>query len=272
MCKPESKRIECPAPAVAAPARVHGSAEEYEEFNHTIDTDTRFADLEPERLTEWWRVGFWDQHKGHPHNALLAVERTLKWRKEYGWYTLLHEDFSAECATGKLYFHGRDEAGNPVLVWRFSRHRGSGGEPVVIERTVRFVVWTMAKAIEEGLIKKQATFLMDRVDATSENAEGVAFIRALIQTLQVNMPEVVYKMCIFPSNLIIWSVWKLAKPFLDPKMVNKVAICGSGEYKKVLAEFIPDDQLAKRYGGSSRDPYDEVGGGDSAVDLSHGKE
>ncbi|KAJ3044154.1 hypothetical protein HK097_001574 [Rhizophlyctis rosea] len=240
--------------SMKVPVRTKGTDADYATF--TAELERRFQDLEVSKLSEWWRVMFFDQHRGDVESALKAIERTLKWRQSYGWYNLPNEDFSAELSAKKLYFHGLDKAGNPVLVWRFSRHISSNGDPAAIDRIVRFVVWTMAKAIEEGTITRQATFMMDRIGSTGENNEGIALIRTLINTIQVNMPEVVHKMVIFPTNMLIHSMWRLAKPFLDSRMVDKVVMCSEKEVTNTLLTIIDSNELAQRYGGTSVDPND----------------
>lgn len=131
------------------PQRLHGSDDGYKEFNQQLETDPRFQGLEVEKLSEWWRIMFYDTHRGNIESGLRAVERSLKWRQAYRWYKLPEEDFSAEVATGKLYFHKTDKEGNPVLMWRMSRHEASK-DADGIERTVRFLIWTMEKAIRKG--------------------------------------------------------------------------------------------------------------------------
>ncbi|KAJ3037991.1 hypothetical protein HDV00_001194 [Rhizophlyctis rosea] len=236
------------------PVRVHGTDEDFASFNTQLEE--RFKDLEVEKLSQWWRIGFFDQHRGDTESALKAIERTLKWRQSYGWYNFPKEDFSAEQATKELYFHGRDNAGNPVLVWRFARHISSNGDSAAIERFVRFIIWTIAKAIEEGLVTRQATFVMDRLGSGSNNNEGIALIRTLISTMQVNMPEVIHKMVIMPTNMLIHSIWRLAKPFLDPRMVDKVILCSEKDVTKTLLSIIDKSELPKRYGGESVDVND----------------
>ncbi|RKO83025.1 hypothetical protein BDK51DRAFT_50359 [Blyttiomyces helicus] len=132
-------------------SRTYGTAEGFEEFEDRLGTDARFAGLGAEKLSAWWRIAFYDTHRGNLDSALKAVERTLKWRMEYNWDSLETEDFSEEIKSGKLVFRGKDKEGNPILNWRLCRHKASA-TPEELERNVRFIAWTMAKGIREGSV------------------------------------------------------------------------------------------------------------------------
>lgn len=71
---PNANRLASP---LTPPVRLHGTDAAFASFEQCLATDTRFDGLEPERLTLWWRVMFFDQHKGNCESALKAVERTL---------------------------------------------------------------------------------------------------------------------------------------------------------------------------------------------------
>jgi hypothetical protein len=52
-------------------------------------------------------------------HCLTAVEKTLRWREEYGWYRFPQEDFTREIAAGKCYFLNKDKNGCPIMYWRW---------------------------------------------------------------------------------------------------------------------------------------------------------
>ncbi|KAJ3075743.1 hypothetical protein HK102_005543 [Quaeritorhiza haematococci] len=199
------------------------------------------------------RPQFYDGYRGDMDHTLKAIEKTLAWRKEYGWYTLSEEDFSEDVKTGKCYFFGKCKEDSPVLYWRMSRHIAVKN----VDRTVRFIVWTMEKALREGIVTDRVTVVIDRMDATSENIEGIHFFRLLASTFQTHFPELLQKIFIFPSNWLLWTVWNVAKPFLDATVVAKISILGPKEYQSVIHQQIGKENLPQRYGGEGVDPYDE---------------
>ncbi|KAI9009654.1 CRAL-TRIO domain-containing protein [Gaertneriomyces semiglobifer] len=231
--------------------RLFGTEEDFRDFQSRLIGEPRFKDLDVDRLTEWWQIMFFDTHRGKTDAACDAIERTLKWRNAYGWYNLVNEEFNEETRSGKLYFHKQDKEGNPVMIWRMSRHEASKSSAAV-DRTVRFMIWTMEKAIREGRV----TIILDRLETGSNNNEGIQFIRSAVTNIQTNLPEIIHKVVIFPTNFILLGVWKVAKTFLDPRVVGKVMFCTSGDYQQVLTEIIDVDSLPKRYGGSADDPLD----------------
>ncbi|RKO91224.1 CRAL-TRIO domain-containing protein [Blyttiomyces helicus] len=101
------------------------------------------------------------------------------------------------------------------------------------------------------------TLLVDKVDATNDNIEGVYFFRSLTSILQTHFPEMLQRIMIFPTNWLLFTVWKVVKPFLDPQVQEKVSLLGPKEYKAALLDKIPASCLPERYGGTSVDPTDE---------------
>lgn len=126
--------------------------------------------------------------------------------------------------------------------------------------TLRFGIKSILNSFDSSrLIKRKVTVILDRLDITSDNNEGIQFIRSAITNIQTNLPEIIHKVVIFPTNMVLYAVWKVAKNFLDPRVVGKVALCGNKEYKETLGDIIDPHNLPMRYGGKSVDPLDEPG-------------
>ncbi|KAJ3020407.1 hypothetical protein HKX48_000815 [Thoreauomyces humboldtii] len=229
---------------------VFGTQENYELFRTRVRECPKFAMLGAAKLTDWWITKFFDGARGNPQEAYRMLEKTLQWRIEYKYDSLLTEDFSADQKTGKLYYHNRAKDGSPVLIWRISRHKV---DPKLVEHTVRFITYTMVKGIMDGTISSRTTLLVDRLGSNSDNVESIAFFRSLTSVLQTHFPEMLQRIIIFPTNWLLWTVWKVVKPFLDTTVVERISLVGPKEYKQTLADVIATENLSQRYGGSSVD-------------------
>ncbi|KAI8821290.1 CRAL-TRIO domain-containing protein [Fimicolochytrium jonesii] len=242
-----------------------GTQENYEAFRKHVREDPTFLKLRSQELTDWWLVKFFDGARGNTELALKMLERTLQWRIDYKYSSLRTEDFSADHATGKLYFHHFTKDSTPVLIWRICRHKA---DPKNVEHTVRFIVSFLEKGTREGIITSRLTLLIDRVGSVNENVEGIAFFRSLTHVLQTHFPEMLQRLVIFPTNWLLWTVWKVVKPFLDASVVERLSLLGPKEYKQVLQDLISAEHLSPRYGGTSVDWTEAVGGGGGHVEES----
>ncbi|KAI8904932.1 CRAL-TRIO domain-containing protein [Powellomyces hirtus] len=227
-----------------------GTQENYEIFRKRVRDDDKFVNLNVESVSDWWIVKFFDGARGNVDFAMKMLEKTLQWRIDYKWDSLTTEDFTADELTGKLYYHNTAKDGTPVLIWRISRHKA---DPKLVEHTVRFIVYMIVKGIKDGTIKSRITLLVDRIGSANENVEGIAFFRSLTYVLQTHFPEMLQRIIIFPTNWLLWTVWKVVKPFLDITVVEKVSLVGPKEYKQTLRDAIALENLSQRYGGTSVD-------------------
>ncbi|KAI9012936.1 CRAL-TRIO domain-containing protein [Gaertneriomyces semiglobifer] len=227
-------------------------------FKTRVRKDEGLKKLDIDRVTDWWLVKFWDGARGSGELAFTMLEKTMQWRKEYRWNSLATEDFSEDIKTGKLYYHKTAVDGTPVLIWRICRHKA---DAKMVDHTVRFIVWMMEKGIREGTITSRITLLIDRAGSGHENVEGVHFFRSLAHVLQTHFPEMLQRIMIFPTNWLLWTVWKVAKPFLDHTVVEKVSVLGPKEFKAELAKVLGDN-LPERYGGTC---YDWTDAGSASI-------
>ncbi|KAJ3195915.1 hypothetical protein HK101_010672 [Irineochytrium annulatum] len=202
-------------------------------------------------------------HKGNKEGALKQVGSTLDWREGYGWATLLDDDFSDLVATGKLCFFRKDKEGNPILVWRHSRHvpppKGDKS-PTAHERDIRYIVYVLETELR-GKEVDHLTIIIDRVGMSSANYD-TPLVKALLATFQQYYPERLARLFIFPKSMILSAGFNVAKVFLDAFTLQKVHILGEDDYKKALLTYIDPDCLFQRLGGTEIDPYE-----DAVVDM-----
>ena len=76
--------------------------------------------------------------------SIKRLEGTLKWRRDFGLYTLVTADHvEPEAVTGKEYIFGYDTRGRPAMYMWPSRQNTEESP-----RQIHFVFWIMERAIE----------------------------------------------------------------------------------------------------------------------------
>jgi hypothetical protein len=68
---------------------------------------------------------------------------------------------------------------------------------------------------------------------------------------QDNYPEMLGRIVIINAPVVFKAVWGLVKPYLNPRTISKIAICGS-DYLPELLEYVDADNLPEWLGGRSK--------------------
>jgi hypothetical protein len=134
--------------------------------------------------------------------------------------TVTKADCGEEFNCGKLYAHGVDKEGRPLLIWAARNNFAAERD---MDKTVKTMVWwveyTARKVLPSNISKY--TILMDRSEFKQENAD-MDLMKHVAATLQDMYPERVKRVIIHPADLIFYTIWNIAKWFLDPVTRDKV--------------------------------------------------
>lgn len=172
----------------------------------------------------------------------------LFWKKE-NW-PILKSSCLSELSKGKMYVHGTDKEGHPLLVYRACLNNANDRD---LEEMGKLVCWWMATALSVmPRDKSKITILIDRTDYESKNTD-YEFVKHLSPIMQNNFPERVYRVIVYPSGFIFYGLWNMIKWFLDPVTQSKVQpmLALSGVQQYIDNEYIPSSM-----GGGSDFTYD----------------
>eukprot|EP00349_Pseudokeronopsis_sp_Brazil_P006057 CAMPEP_0202966760 /NCGR_PEP_ID=MMETSP1396-20130829/11317_1 /ASSEMBLY_ACC=CAM_ASM_000872 /TAXON_ID= /ORGANISM="Pseudokeronopsis sp., Strain Brazil" /LENGTH=260 /DNA_ID=CAMNT_0049690993 /DNA_START=17 /DNA_END=799 /DNA_ORIENTATION=+ len=129
-------------------------------------------------------------------------------------------DCGNEFNPGKLYAHGTDKEGRPLLIWSVRNNIAAERD---MEKVVKLLVWwveyTARKLLPPNISKY--TLLMDRSCFKQENAD-LDLMKHVSATLQDMYPERVKRIVIHPADLVFYTLWNIGKWFLDPVTREKV--------------------------------------------------
>ena len=154
------------------------------------------------------------------------------------------ESCLGEILKGKVYVHGTDKEGHPLVHFRPKLNDADTRD---VEEMGRMALWwceVIFKQIPPSFSK--ATLLVNRTGGES-NAD-VPFIRLLAGVFQANHPERLYKAVIYPSGVVFWVLWNMLKHLADPVTQAKISpvLWQSG-----VKDTVPDEFIPKEIGGLS---------------------
>jgi hypothetical protein len=161
-----------------------------------------------------------------------------------------------ELKTGKLYLHGTDKEGHPLLVFQTSANVATVRDLEEAGRLIRYMTELVISRMPSN--KSKYTILIDRTNHTHANTD-TELTKYLSKALQDNFPERLHTCILYPSDFIFYSAWSVVKWFLDPVTRAKVSPCMrfSGVTYYIDPVFIPAQMGGESKYQFSTDDYPE---------------
>ncbi len=189
--------------------------------------------------------------RGGDHiKARQMMQDHMIWRADNP--PVLKETCFGELCKGKVYEHGKDKEGHPLVIYR---PRFNDPNQRDLDEMGRMVRW-WAEVIIAGMPPEisKCTILVDR---TGTSSPDIQFVRQFASVFQNNYPERVFRIIVYPGGLVFTGLWNVVKWFLDPVTQAKV--------KPVLTlagvqEFIDDEFIPVSMGGECDFEFDLSGG------------
>jgi len=186
------------------------------------------------------------------------LTKAHNWKAKHA--PVLKRDCLPELTTGKLYCHGTDREGRPLLIFRSCFHDANNRD---IETMARSVLWWAEIALRRLPDNKtKFTVIIDRDGAGMANGD-IEFIRTFASLFQDQFPERLYRCIVVPANVLFWSVWKVVSVFVHPVTREKVKTL---MFQSALSEYVDPEFIPVRLGGKCtyelnlndyEDPYSE---------------
>lgn len=117
---------------------------------------------------------------------------------------------------------------------------------------VQMHVMETARFISRSMGVDRCNYVLDlgKITVGSVNSMTLGFLRELVKMLQAYYPEIMRRMLIFNTGWVIMGAWKVLKPFIDPRVQDKIRFSNGPPNVKVLAEFMMADDVLPEYGGT----------------------
>jgi len=184
----------------------------------------------------------------HIDDATTLLTNHIKWIVEKQPDSITESMIANELKTGKLFWlPNKDKFGRNVLVFFAALHNPSERD---INETMNYIIYVLNKGFANmpANSDKQYLFLYDRLGFSRSHFD-MDMLKTVGAVLPNQFPETVGNVIILRANWLFWILWKIVKPFMEPKTSHKLAICNSNEVKQKLLEYFDEDSLWEFYGG-----------------------
>ncbi|KAI9025474.1 CRAL-TRIO domain-containing protein [Hyaloraphidium curvatum] len=181
--------------------------------------------------------------------AAKRLRATLEWRREFRPDLLDPDDVSHEATNGKMYVHGFDSEGRPII------HMLPRNETTkTYDRQLRYTVFCLelaVKAMPPGVSK--ICLLMDFVGMTMSKQPPMSVSKKVLDILQNHYVERLGLALVYEAPTIFSIFWRAISPFLDPATRAKIQFVNKGS--EVLRQSIPAELNEIQYGGTNTYTY-----------------
>ncbi|KAI9371829.1 CRAL-TRIO domain-containing protein [Aspergillus egyptiacus] len=204
-------------------------------------TDDERMFLTRECLLRYLRATKWNAPE-----AVARLQRTLTWRREYGFEKLTPDYISIENETGKQVLLGYDNNGRPCLYLLPSNQNTEKSD-----RQVQHLVFMLERCIDLMPAGQETlALIIDYSETKSGQNATIGQARDTVHFLQNHYPERLGRAYVINMPFIIMGFFKIVTPFLDPVTREKL------KFNEDLNKHIPPGQLMKSVGGEVEFKYD----------------
>ena len=153
---------------------------------------------------------------GDAVKALIEVHDLLTWRRDIKYDEVLNNSYPAYC-NSILYHYGFTATGSPVLFYKAKNHLPLTDDvDVLVKQSI-----SLMGNIQRKHNYPKVILCFDRDGATKDNV-NLTLAKQVIALFTKYFPETLQELLVYQSNFLIWSMWSILKPFMDPDTVKKV--------------------------------------------------
>jgi len=151
-----------------------------------------------------------------------------------------------EVGEGKSFFHSIDKENRPICLIQVRNHDPARVDPPEGQRFSLFMMEYGRTLLHPPV--ETVTMLFDMTDTGRKNMD-LKTLQFTVQSLQNHYPESLGKVLVYNSSWLVYGIWKVVKPWLDPVTAAKVVFVD----KQTITDYISPENLLVEYGGT--DPY-----------------
>lgn len=194
------------------------------------------------------------------------LREDIKWRAEKDIRSFTKTYKSSEVV--RRYFPGglfrHDRGGRPVWILPFGNGDFRGMlQCVPPQQFADEVVYTLERIQEEkrkqvekmGTIEDSMTIVFDFDNFSLRQVyslQVINLVRSMMTIYESHYPETLHRALIINAPGFFPIFWKLIRPFLTQRTVNKVLIHARDDWQPVILEYIDPSQLPLHWGGQIR--------------------
>jgi hypothetical protein len=184
------------------------------------------------------------------NQAAKMIEAHVTWRAANLPMPMTAE-IRQELQKGKYYVHGVDGEERPIIVVRSGRFDPKERDLQTAVNSLVFVIEQAVRKLPDGV--SQFAVLYDRTGFSVGKNWDFELIKGANRVLSDNYPERLGGAYVYPCGMVLYGLWKIISPVLDPRTRQKIRLVTSNEelLRLVPAQFVP-----QQYGGESDFVFD----------------
>jgi len=230
---------------------------------------TMLADVLESRHDDQMLWRFLKAREFKPEDSAIMFRETLAWRSKNG-IDSISETWGSPTNQKRIELekyvasstHGVDKRGCPVVYDRVGSYDTVGLiAAFTTEEMIRHHIYTLEKIQAEKLqiSQKQKFYVLKHLVVVDLEHMGMSHLgsgfmsvgKELIHTDESHYPEISGKLFIVNAPWAFGAAWRIIKPWLADRTVQKVDIC-SADYLGGLLKDIDSDQIPREYGGTCK--------------------
>ncbi|KAL2848377.1 CRAL-TRIO domain-containing protein [Aspergillus pseudoustus] len=219
-------------------------------------------------LLRYLRVSKWDVNKSLVHlldsivwrlkemqvdNVLLPRGELYAVEQEGNTANLIRSEdargFMRQVRMGKGFVHGLDRLNRPIAIVRIRLHDPSAQTTESLNQFITHLVESARLLVTPPI--ETASVLFDMTDFSLANME-YAPVKFIIKCFEIYYPECLGFLLIHNAPRVFNGVWKIIKPWMDPRIVEKTVFTRTVED---LERYIDRDQIIAELGGNEQWEY-----------------
>lgn len=189
----------------------------------------------------------WNVNKAHK-----MLRSTLKWREEFRPDEITFEDVKEAAQDGKIYQHGHDRYGRPIVVMTPGRERSRN-----YAQNIRFLVYSIERCVRSmeasGQGQQQMVWIVDFKGYSRHNALPLNVSIETMNILANHYPERLGMGFLVDTPWIFSLLWRAVSPFINPATHQKIHFVSGNSKQEKFSAFIDMAVLEKRFGGQHED-------------------
>lgn len=166
--------------------------------------------------------------------AYNQINRALEWRHTNE--PIIKNNIIDLVRVGTFYVHGVDKEERPLFIASSRLHSVKERD---LQKLAHVLTWWVDQAISRIPINKSKfTLLIDRSGNTGDT--DLEFLKYFGKVFQDLFPERIHRIIIYPTGALFYTIWNLAKWFIDP--VTRDKVCTPNDYDELL-EYIDEENI-----------------------------
>jgi hypothetical protein len=177
-----------------------------------------------------------------------SIVATVNWRAEYGIDSIDPEPLRPMIERGLCYIDRElDQNKRPIVYLKTANMTGSGETDYI-----KLIMYTVNRAdvISKDFGTGEFVTIVDMAGYSWSRSPAMSSLKELIGYLKRHFPYRLQAVYVVNTSSAFSMLWKMCKPFLPKRAIDKTHILSKKETEEVIAQKLGRDAVEQDYGGT----------------------